>query len=116
MEYLSASRPLRRQLNQAFFKKIFIGPDGSVLRVEHTEAFGLLLAEDLVPRLKAESRTFHRLAKRASKARKDRSPDVSASDLSLWLSSKERTVVVLSGQLLNPRLEVMRILDRSYEA
>ena len=40
--YLTASDPIRRQINQGFFKKLFIAEDGSVERAELTEPFAAL--------------------------------------------------------------------------
>lgn len=49
--YLSAPDPIRRQINQGFFEKLFIGEDGSVERAELTEPFrGLLDSEQTVVR------------------------------------------------------------------
>jgi len=44
--YLTAPGPIRRQINQGFFKKLFIEEDGSVERYELTEPFAALLDED----------------------------------------------------------------------
>jgi site-specific DNA recombinase len=41
--YLTASGPIRRQINQGFFQKLFISEDGSVQRAELTEPFTALL-------------------------------------------------------------------------
>lgn len=41
--YLSATEPIRRQINQGFFEKLFIGEDGTVKRAELTEPFRALL-------------------------------------------------------------------------
>lgn len=41
--YLTAPDSIRRQLNQGFFVKLFIGEDGSVARTELTEPFAALL-------------------------------------------------------------------------
>lgn len=49
--YVSAPKPIRRQINQGFFVKLFIGRDGSVVRVELTEPFAALLAQELSVRL-----------------------------------------------------------------
>jgi hypothetical protein len=43
--YQAADEQVRRLFNQAVFKRIFLGPDG-VVRVEYTEGFESLLAED----------------------------------------------------------------------
>ncbi|XVS65976.1 recombinase family protein [Actinosynnema sp. CA-299493] len=40
--YLEALNPVRRQINQGFFKKLFIGEDGSVERAELQEPFASL--------------------------------------------------------------------------
>ena len=42
--YLTAEPPIRRQINQGFFEKLFIGEDGSVVRAILTEPFAALLA------------------------------------------------------------------------
>ncbi len=44
--YQSAPPHLRRQINQGFFTKLFIAPDGSVERAELTEPFATLLQPD----------------------------------------------------------------------
>jgi site-specific DNA recombinase len=41
--YLTAPNHIRRQINQGFFKKLFIGDDGDVERAELTEPFATLL-------------------------------------------------------------------------
>lgn len=41
--YLTAPDPIRRQINQGFFEKLFIGEDGSVERYELTEPFAAIL-------------------------------------------------------------------------
>ncbi len=41
--YLTATNPIRRQINQGFFKKLFIGEDGTVESAELTEPFAALL-------------------------------------------------------------------------
>lgn len=41
--YLSAPNHIRRQINQGFFEKLYIGEDGSVERAEFTEPFRALL-------------------------------------------------------------------------
>ena len=41
--YLTAPNPIRRQINQGFFEKLFIGEDGNVVRAELTEPFRTLL-------------------------------------------------------------------------
>jgi site-specific DNA recombinase len=41
--YLGAPDHIRRQINQGFFEKLYIGEDGSVERVEFTEPFRALL-------------------------------------------------------------------------
>jgi site-specific DNA recombinase len=43
--YLTAPNPIRRQINQGFFKKLFIGEDGTVERAELTEPFAALLGQ-----------------------------------------------------------------------
>ena len=45
LAYQAAEEPVRRLLNQAIFKRVFVGPDG-VVRVEYTEGFTELLAAD----------------------------------------------------------------------
>jgi hypothetical protein len=42
--YEEAPPHIRRQINQGFFKRLFIGPDGSVERYELTEPYAVLLA------------------------------------------------------------------------
>ena len=42
---LTAEDHIRRQINQGFFEKLFIGEDGSVVRVILTEPFHALLPE-----------------------------------------------------------------------
>ena len=42
-DYEQAPPHIRRWINQGFFKKLFIGPDGSVERYELTEPFATLL-------------------------------------------------------------------------
>lgn len=44
VQYEEAPAHVRRLINQGFFKKLFIGPDGSVERYELTEPFATLLA------------------------------------------------------------------------
>ena len=46
--YLNTTGSIRRQINQGFFAKLFIGEDGTVERVELTEPFATLLAEGQV--------------------------------------------------------------------
>lgn len=46
-----------RQLTQGFFKRLYIGHQGQVIRAELTEALGLLLADDLLDKVEAERRT-----------------------------------------------------------
>jgi site-specific DNA recombinase len=41
--YLTAPSPIRRMINQGFFRKLFIGEDGTVERAELTEPFAALL-------------------------------------------------------------------------
>lgn len=41
--YLSETGPIRRQINQGFFEKLYIGEDGTVERAELTEPFAALL-------------------------------------------------------------------------
>jgi site-specific DNA recombinase len=41
--YLTAPNTIRRQINQGFFRKLFIGEDGTVVRAEMTEPFAILL-------------------------------------------------------------------------
>jgi hypothetical protein len=43
--YLTASDPIRRQINQGFFEKLYIGEDGSVVRAQLTEPFAAMLAD-----------------------------------------------------------------------
>ncbi|HJP79352.1 MAG TPA: hypothetical protein VJ914_34080 [Pseudonocardiaceae bacterium] len=43
--YLTADPPIRRQINQGFFEKLFIGEDSSVVRAILTEPFAALLAD-----------------------------------------------------------------------
>ncbi|WP_370950380.1 recombinase family protein [Amycolatopsis sp. cg5] len=42
--YLSAPDQVKRQINQGFFEKLYIGEDGSVVRAELTEPFRAMLA------------------------------------------------------------------------
>lgn len=51
--YLAAPNPVRRQINQGFFKKLLIGQDGSVEEAELTEPFAALLADGVVCQLDA---------------------------------------------------------------
>ncbi len=55
--YLAAPNHVRRQINQGFFKKLYIDEDGSVEEAELTEPFAALLAESatctLAPELPA---------------------------------------------------------------
>jgi hypothetical protein len=51
---VTAPEPIRRQINQGFFVKLFIGQDGSVERAELTEPFAALLSPDLSARMAAE--------------------------------------------------------------
>ncbi len=53
--YLSAPNPIRRQINQGFFEKLYIAEDGSVARVDFTEPFSALLEAAQVIRLSAPS-------------------------------------------------------------
>ena len=46
--YLTAPGPIRKQINQGFFKRLFIGEDGTVERAELTEPFAALLDVRLV--------------------------------------------------------------------
>ena len=46
--YLTAPDHIRRQINQGFFVKLFIGEDGSVERAELTEPFAALLEDGRV--------------------------------------------------------------------
>jgi hypothetical protein len=41
--YAAAPPPIRRQINQGFFKKLYLGQDGTVERYELTEPFRQLL-------------------------------------------------------------------------
>ncbi|GAB2991914.1 recombinase [Amycolatopsis acidiphila] len=43
--YLTAPDQIKRQINQGFFEKLFIGEDGTVVRAELTEPFAALLEE-----------------------------------------------------------------------
>jgi site-specific DNA recombinase len=43
--YLTAPNPIRRQINQGFFKRLLIGEDGTVERAELTEPFAALLGQ-----------------------------------------------------------------------
>jgi hypothetical protein len=43
--YLAALDPIRRQINQGFFKKLLIGEDGSVVRGQLTEPFAAMLTD-----------------------------------------------------------------------
>ena len=43
--YAAATEQVRRLLNQALYRQVFVGPDG-VLRVEYTEGFAWLLGEE----------------------------------------------------------------------
>ena len=45
--YETATPAIRRQINQGFFTKLYIGPDGSVERYDLTEPFRQLLGVDL---------------------------------------------------------------------
>ncbi|WP_410669900.1 recombinase family protein [Amycolatopsis sp. cmx-4-68] len=49
--YVTAPEAIRRQINQGFFVKLFIGQDGSVARAELTEPFAALLSPDLSARM-----------------------------------------------------------------
>ncbi len=53
--YSQAPGSIRRQLNQGLFEKIYVGKDGDVERVELTDAFSLLLADDLLQQIEAET-------------------------------------------------------------
>jgi site-specific DNA recombinase len=44
--YLTAPEHVKRQINQGFFERLLIGPDGSVERAELTEPFLPILGED----------------------------------------------------------------------
>ena len=44
-QYLAAPPHIRRQINQGFFTRLLIAPDGSVERAELTEPFATLLAD-----------------------------------------------------------------------
>ncbi len=46
MAYQAAAEPVRRLLNQAVFKRIYLGPDG-VIGVEYTDGFDWLLGDDV---------------------------------------------------------------------
>jgi site-specific DNA recombinase len=46
--YLGAGPKLRRQFNQAFFKKLYITRDDGVIRAELTEAYAALLEHDVL--------------------------------------------------------------------
>lgn len=48
--YLSAADAVRRPINQGFFRKLFIGEDGSVEHAEMTEPFATLLTEGEITR------------------------------------------------------------------
>lgn len=52
--YGQAPDQIRRQLSQGFFERIYIGHDGEVARVALTDAFSLLLADDLIERIEAD--------------------------------------------------------------
>ncbi|WP_245589829.1 zinc ribbon domain-containing protein [Amycolatopsis balhimycina] len=65
--YATAPEPVRRQINQGFFVKLFIGQDGSVVRVELTEPFAALLAQELSVRL-ADARGTGGLSRAAQTA------------------------------------------------
>jgi hypothetical protein len=43
--YLTAPDTIRRQINQGFFERLYIGEDGSVVRAELTEPFAAMLAD-----------------------------------------------------------------------
>jgi site-specific DNA recombinase len=43
--YLTAPNPIRRQINQGFFEKLWIGEDGSVERAQLTEPFAAMLTD-----------------------------------------------------------------------
>jgi site-specific DNA recombinase len=55
MAYLAAPNPVRRQINQGFFKNLLIGEDGSVEEAELTEPFAALLADGVVCQLEDEA-------------------------------------------------------------
>ena len=107
--YQQAPDPIRRQLNQGFFKEIYIGRDGDVARVKLTDAFSLLLADDLLDRIEAErteAPTYDCAAPADDWARpesfNDKGPDPFGSDpYALHVAdvhgSKERTMVGVTG-------------------
>ncbi len=114
-QYRAAPNAIRRQLNQGFFKAIYINDEGKVERVELTEPFASLLAEDLVERIEAEGegRAYHRRApgRTGDEERPGPSWGSDRSDeLSLGDGSNERTVVALAAALSNPCWEAKRLL------
>ncbi len=94
-QYQAAPNAIRRQLNQGFFKAIYIDQEGRVARVELTEPFAALLAEDLLVRLEEEAKSYRR---RSGEARQiERRSDVSTDRLSRWLGSNKPTLVETIG-------------------
>ncbi len=52
-QYLLASARIRRQINQGLFKALYLARDGDIERVELTEPFAQLLADDLLSTVSA---------------------------------------------------------------
>ncbi|MHB8510864.1 MAG: recombinase family protein [Actinomycetota bacterium] len=101
-QYKASSSAIRRQLNQGFFKRIFIGPDGLVKGVELQDPFALILREDLIDRINEERAKFdgapnHRLKDLILVRGTERPATANSQDLSFWRDSNKRTLVEVNG-------------------
>ncbi|MEU0885849.1 recombinase family protein [Lentzea sp. NPDC005914] len=64
--YLAAPNHVRRQINQGFFKKLYIGEDGNVEEAELTEPFAALLDGGAMCTIPAEERAIEAEADQAA--------------------------------------------------
>jgi len=124
--YQQAPDKIRRQLNQGFFKKLYTGRDGEVARVELTDAFSLLLADDLLDRIEAEranGTSYERAAPKDDWARPESfndkrpdplGPDPFVLDVADVHGSNIKTMVDLWGRLSNLSEILERVSDQGW--
>jgi site-specific DNA recombinase len=99
-QYREAPSAIRRQLNQGFFKAIYIGDEGRVDRVELTDVFAALLAHDARNEAGNGRRQYRRAAR--SIGAPDEARKLNNPELLPWVGSNAFSLVDLGAALSNP--------------
>ncbi len=95
--YLSAPPPIRRQLNQGFFNKLYINDPGQVARADVTTIFEQLLDGSLFDRLAEESAKHWTRPSAVPHTYEKSAHSIPPTDDLSWAGSSKRTLVEVAG-------------------